>query len=321
MTDERPYLTPKKRAEYLVQRGYIEDDALSSDAEAFLAQTNFHYFLGYARNFRKLRREGQISGDDRIDRVIEMVRIDHEVSTRLFTALRTLEWRLRATLVDRHCELYAPHACFLHAQHYRVMDPKARPVQQVVREQILRSREPFVRGTFEAYETAHGRAWRDSPEKMTEADQLAAMETLPIWATVDGWTLGVLERVITETEPVRDGDADRWLWKEVASAFGVANTLFHTQLTSVIVLRNLVAHHSRLWMRPTASSPKRPKVYNNVSPEAEPKSMYVAWLALAAFLRPAGGDKDLLSDLDALIGLDPLYEQGVKQPLLSAAVV
>jgi len=321
MADERPYLTPQKRVDYLVERGYIEDDTLSTAAEAFLAQTNFHYFLGYARNFRKLRREGEISGDVRIDRVIEMVKIDHEVSTRLFTALRTLEWRLRAALVDRHCELYAARACFLHPGHYRVMDPQARPVNQVVREQILRSREPFVRGTFEEFEVTHGRVWRDNPEKMAEADQLAAMETLPIWATVDGWTLGVLERIITETEPTRDGDTDRWLWKEVASTFGVANAVFHTQLTSVIVLRNLVAHHSRLWMRPTASSPKRPKIYNKVSPEAEPKSMYVAWLALAAFLRPAGGDKDLLNDLDALIGRDPLYERGVKQPLLSAAVV
>ncbi|MCC4247483.1 Abi family protein [Microbacterium testaceum] len=313
-------MTPRQRVEYLVRRGYIEDETLSGEAESFLAQTNFHYFLGYARNFRKLRREGLIDGDDRIDRVIKMVEIDHEVSTRLFTALRTLEWRLRATLVDRHCDLYEPRACFLHSEHYRVMNPKARPIHQVVREQILRSREPFVRGTFEAFELAHGRVWQDSPENMDKADQLAAMETLPIWAAVDGWTLGALERIITETAPVHDGTTDRWLWKEVASAFGVANALFHTQLTSVIVTRNLVAHHSRLWMRPTASSPKRPKIYRNVSSDAEPKSMYVAWLALAAFLRPAGGDKHLLADLDALLSRDPLYERGVKRPLLSAAV-
>ncbi|MFN3949128.1 Abi family protein [Microbacterium sp.] len=320
MTDDRPYLSPTQRAEYLVRRGYIEDGALSDDAYTFLKRTNFHYFLGYARNFRKLRREGLIEGDDRIDRVIQMVRLDHEVSTRLFAALRTLEWRLRAALVDHHCELYTPTGCFLKPDHFLVMNSDSTPVDVILREQIVRSREPFVLGMFEVHEKAHGRPWRDTPKKMAAADQLAAMETLPIWAAVDGWTLGLLERMITETAPVRHEGEDQWLWKKVASTFSVANPLFQTQLTGLIVLRNLVAHHSRLWMRPTASSPKRPKVYEKMSRDADHKSMYVSWLTLASFLRADGGDKELLSDIDELMGRDSLYEMGVKRPLLSATV-
>lgn len=320
MDDDRPYLSPQQRAEYLVKRGYIEAGELSDDAHTFLKRTNFHYFLGYARNFRKLRREGLIDGDDRIDRVIQMVKLDHEVSTRLFTALRTLEWRLRAALVDHHCELYTPTGCFLKPNHFQVMNPESRPVDVILREQIIRSREPFVLGMFEAYEKANGRPWRDSPAKMAEVDQLAAMEKLPIWAAVDGWTLGLLERIITEAAPMQEAGEDRWLWKQVASTFSVSNQVFQTQLTSLIVLRNLVAHHSRLWMRPTAASPKKPKVYEKISRDADAKSMYVACLTLASFLRADGGDKELLADLDELIGRDPLYALGIKRPLASAAI-
>lgn len=321
MTEERPYLTPEKRVEYLVDREYIESGELSEEATSFLARTNFHYFLGYARNFRKLRREGLIDGDDRIDRVIRMVQLDHEISTRLFTALRTLEWRLRSALVDHHCQLYPPAGCFLKPEHFTVMDPDASPVDVILRDQIARSREPFVLGVFEQYETSNGRKWRDSPRKMTEANKLAAMQDLPIWAAVDGWTLGLLERIVTETRSVMIDEQERWLWKDVAGTFSVSNTMFHTQLGSVIVLRNLVAHHSRLWMRPTNVSPKKPKIYEKTLRDVDAKSMYVLWMTLASFLRSGGGDKELMADLDALIALDPLYELGVKHPLSSAEIV
>lgn len=320
MTDERPYLTPEQRADYLVRRGYIEAGELSDEAKSFLGRTNFHYFLGYARNFRKLRREGLIDGDDRIDRVIQMVQLDHEVSTRLFAALRTLEWRLRSALVDHHCQLYPPAGCFLKPDHFTVMNLEAQPVEIVLREQIARSREPFVLGVFEAYETANGRPWLESPRRMTDAHRLAAMQELPIWAAVDGWTLGLLGRVVTETKPAVVNEEQRWLWKDVAGTFSVSNQLFQTQLNSLIVLRNFVAHHSRLWMRPTTASPKKPKVYEKALRDADAKSMYVLWLTLASFLRAGGGDRALIDELDALIASDPLYELGVKRPLGSAAI-
>ena len=320
MSEARPYLTPIQRAEYLVDRGYIDSGELSDEATSFLGRTNFHYFLGYARNFRRLRRDGLIEGDDRIDRVIEMVRLDHEVSTRLFTGLRTLEWRLRSALVDHHCQLYPAAGCFLKPEHFTVMSADATPVEIVLREQIARSREPFVLGLFEKHETSNGRTWHDSPRKMTDANRLAAMQDLPIWAAVDGWTLGLLERVVSETKPAMIGNEPTYLWKNVASTFSVSNTMFQTQLSSVIVLRNLVAHHSRLWMRPTTVSPKKPKIYAKLLRDSDHKSMYVLWLTLASFLQSGGVDRALIDDLDALVARDPLYELGVKHPLGSADV-
>jgi abortive infection bacteriophage resistance protein len=196
---------------------------LSASAREFLSRTNFHYFLGYARNFRKLREQGMVESDESID----------------------------------------------------------------------------------------------SPAKMADSDRLDAMRKFPIWSVVDGWTFGALGRVITEAAP-RVSDPDHWLWKDIAASFEVANPIFQTQLSSVILLRNLVAHHSRLWMRPTTLTPKAPKLYQTRARACEPKSMYVAWLALASFLKAGGGDQDLLGDIDELVGKDPLYEIGVMRPLSSA---
>ena len=318
MSSERRFLTLDERAAYLVDRGYVDEHKLSDHARDFIARTNFHYFLGYARNFRKLRREGLVQGDDRIDRVIRMVEIDHDVSTRLFAAIRDVEWRLRAALVETHCALFPDRACFLEASHFQVMNTSSTPVHEILRNQISRSREPFVLGAFEKHAHDIGRTWTESPTCLTEDERMSAMRTLPIWSTVDGWTLGLLERVITETAPVENGN--RWLWKDVARGFEVSNQVFQTQLTSLIVLRNLVAHHSRLWMRPTAASPRRPKPFEKLLRDSDSKSMYVAWLTLAQFLRAGGGDQALIDDLDTLIGSDDLYEIGVKRPLRSAAL-
>ncbi len=54
--------------------------------------------------------------------------------------------------------------------------------------------------------------------------------------------------------------------------------------------------------------------------DSDSKSMYVGWLTLASFLAAGGGAKELIADLDALIGRDRLYELGVKRPLSSADV-
>src|SRR5690606_37365320 len=136
--------------------------------------------------------------------------------------------------------LYSPVNCFLDPEHFVVMDSQAPPIEVLLRAQIARSREPFVLGAFESYARGQGRAWHGSPTRMTEDERLAAMRSLPIWAVVDGWTIGLLGRVITETKPVDVDGQPRWLWKRVAADFSVSNSVFQTQLSSLVVLRNLV---------------------------------------------------------------------------------
>lgn len=311
----RPYLSLPQRHRYLIDRGYIEESTLSEGQASFLSRTNFHYFLGYARNFRKLRRERLVSGDDGLDRLIGLVQLDRDLSVLVFAAVRDLEWRLRASLVDEHCAIYPSVACFFDDGHFRTMSREARPLHEVLREQILRSREPFVLSTFETFEIGSRGVWSGSPELMPEAERNGAIRQLPIWSVVDGWTLGVLERVITETAPTA---ADDWLWKRVASNFGVSNQIFQSQLASLIVLRNLVAHHSRLWMRPSAAIPKLPKIYRQAGRDSQAKSMHVVILTLASFLRKDGLDRKFIADVDALLSTDALYAMGIRQPLAAA---
>jgi hypothetical protein len=306
-----PYLSLEERAQYLIDRGYAVDGVVTDGTREFLARTNFHYFLGYARNFRKLVAEGAVDGDTSLDRVVRLIRLDHRFSASLFQGIGELEWLLRASLVEAHCSMHPAASCFLDPGHFLAAHIDGRPTHEVVREQILRTREPYILEQFE--KVINGPATPAAISRLSEKEKDEVIRELPIWAVVDGWTMGVLARVIMGT--VSPAGSAAVMWKTVAQHFSVSNSIVDGQLTGLVVLRNQVAHHVRLWMRPTTSSAKLPKLFEKRGRDCDAKSMYVAVLALAAFLRRSGSDGPFLAEVDGLLAEDSLFERGIKRPV------
>jgi hypothetical protein len=244
--------------------------------------------------------------------VVKLVELDRELSTAIFHGIGQLEWLLRAALVEAHCGMHPARGCFLESTHYRVLDASSRPIHEVVREQSLRSREPYVVEQFEAA-VGHPLSSTDI-DRLPLQTQTGVLASLPIWTLVDSWTLGLIGRVIMASKSPA-GREDEFLWKNVAQLLGVSNAIFDTQLVGIGVFRNQVAHHVRLWMRPTTSSPKLPKIYERLGRNAQSKSMYVAALALASFLRRNGKDANFIDEVDAIVDRDPLFARGIRSPL------
>lgn len=71
-----PFLTVEERVQYLYDREYFAHGSVDDTHRARLAETNFHYFLGYARNYRALvgRRQFQVDRKhpDDVFRVIDL---------------------------------------------------------------------------------------------------------------------------------------------------------------------------------------------------------------------------------------------------------
>ena len=49
-----PFLTVEQRVDYLYDRNYFERGSVTDEHTRRLSGLNFHYFLGYARNYRAL---------------------------------------------------------------------------------------------------------------------------------------------------------------------------------------------------------------------------------------------------------------------------
>jgi abortive infection bacteriophage resistance protein len=318
VTTAVPYLTLEQRVEYLKSHNYVFTENVSDDVRAYLWRVNFHYFLGYARNFRRLVIDSRVQSDPSLDHVVRIIELDQRVAAHLFSGFQLLEWRLRSLLVEHHCALYPSLRVFLDAEHYVVDNLYGKPTHESVHDQIVRMREPYVLQRFDEYLRAKGTQAIPSIERAPLADQKAVLATLPIWSVVDGWSFGLLVRVILgarPTEAAQAVDSDRFLWKRIARDCGVANPIFHGQLEALIVLRNQVAHHGRIWMRPTTNSPKAPKVLGAKSRNCDRKSMYIAFLTLSSMLLGIPGGREFLDQLDDLINEDPTYALGIKAPL------
>lgn len=86
------------------------------------------------------------------------------------------------------------------------------------------------------------------------------------------------------------------------------------KLKAATVLRNLVAHHSRLWMRPCADSPKIPKAFPAaLRHKIHPKSQYGVFMAVAEMLGLSGAaeGKQFLGEVDAILNADDAFKHGI----------
>lgn len=291
-----PYLTLDDRLDYLARKNYLFGSVASAEDVEQMGRMNFHYFLGYARNYRMLAEQGAVPKDDALHHMLAIVDADRELAAIVFGALRQLEWRLRALFVEHHCSVFPSSGCYLDPKHYLVFDPTLPPVPDLLAKNISRSREPFV---------------------VEHLDRGQPAADLPVWAVVDTWSFSALSRVICEAGPgaALDGTEVR-LWKSVAGSLGVAVPTVMEKLKAATGLRNLVAHHSRLWMRPSTDSRKIPTVFpKSLIRSIHPKSQYGVFLAVAEMLGPRQGEDGhaFLTKVDAVLETDPSFKCGITQ--------
>lgn len=254
-----PFLDIDGRVQYLYDRDYFDRGTITEDHRQRLSRLNFHYFLGYARNYRTLIGRGKVgSGSKQPDQVFSLIERDHEVSELIYSGMRRAEWRLRSLAVKHYCDLFDSRGSFLNESQYQLTSEGSAGalISQIVG-QTLRYREPYVEDRVDqAAKALNCKRHRDySTDAKQECIQL--VKDLELWSIVDGLSLGTLSRFITECDS-REDTTNR-VWKQVAGDLGIANAVFPSNIMSLTVLRNIVSHHGRLWMRPAAQAPKTPK--------------------------------------------------------------
>lgn len=293
---------------YLVDHGYVDGSTITDAHRSRLAALNFHYFLGYAGNYRALADRGRIGlpAKDAAD-LFRLIDLDARLAGMVHDRLRAVEWRLRAMVVDLYCGKYGPTGFLDEGRYLRVsQDEPARAMVATILRDIYRHDEPYVGRALDA-------AWADRagkrPRKYRPGDHDLLLELageLPLWAVIDAFSLGTLGRFIMTC----DADAGAPLWRDLAGQLGVNARIFPTQIKAVTYLRNTVAHHSRLWMRTTRDGAKKPKRFAKRLRDVDSKSMYWAILALATFL-PAAEGRRFVAELDDFLDGEDLYRRGI----------
>ena len=313
MPEPPPYLSLDARVEYLVSNDYFAAESITEEHRARLARMNFHSFLGYARNYRKLRQDGHLEGvSGTPDDVFALIDLDHQVAAHAFSAIRAAELRLRATMVECYCEHHDPHRAFLDPGTYNAKsarDDGAALVAKLV-DGALRYGEPYVANHISA--AAKDAGLVPTPKRFdwgqSEA-HTALLSGLPLWALVDSMSLGTLGRLIETCKPIQDEPP---LWERIAGELSIHKSVFLTSLVSMSNTRNSIAHHARLWMNTTTNSPKRHKRFAKRLRGANNKSHYYALVNIAVFLE-GESQTSYLAELDRLTGGSQPYAVGIRE--------
>ena len=124
---------------------------------------------------------------------------------------------------------------------------------------------------------------------------------------VDSFSLGLLSRFITQYRP--DAQDPILFWKTIAHELEIPVPAFESNLKSLTVFRNRVAHHDRLWASTSPEAARKARLFAKRLRSSHPRSLHVAVLNLALFLGP-GEREECAREFENFIAQDELYYIG-----------
>ena len=231
----KPFKTYPQQVALLESRGM--DVGHHQTAEDHLRRVNYYRLSGYWYPFRQVR--GQARADEfypgtRLDDVIKLYRFDENLRAMTFAALAPIELTLRALIGH---ELGRIDVC----AH--------------LKPELLNSRANGP--SYQLWKDRYERALIDSREDFVDHHQSRYAGVLPVWVAVEILDWGPLTRLY--------GFAPRSAQDRVAEAFGLRAPQLESWLKSLNIVRNVCAHHGRLFNRVFALKPKLPAAQSHPS--------------------------------------------------------
>lgn len=225
----KAFKTYEEQIELLASRGMDVGDR--DWATKQLQHVNYYRLSGYWYSFRRKteeRREDVFYPGTTLQDVLSLYSFDETLRTATFACLTPIELTVRALLGH---ELGTIDGC----AHLKpeMLGPRA-------------SRGPTYRKWTERYE----KNLRESKEDFVEHHYEKYAGTLPVWAATEILDWGALTYLY--------GFSPRRIQDSVADVFGISAPQFESWMKSLNVVRNICAHHGRLFNKVYAIKPKLP---------------------------------------------------------------
>lgn len=301
----KPWLSLDEQVSRLSERGI--DVGSHDQATALLRAIGYYRLTGYLYPFRRSEQVAEATGHTRTRILSEYV-----AGTSLEDAARIIDFdrRLRLSVMDgverieiavrmqvgyvlghRSPFAHLDPASFTSSFTNAFEDAETGDRKRSKHEEWLRRVEERRDGSDEAF-VAHFREKHDGQ--------------MPIWALTEILELGHLARLYS--------GVNQWDAQEIAEAFGVpTKRLMASWLASLNYVRNVAAHHARLFNRKLQYAPARPAkgtvpVLDHLRDEHTSKSIHGVYNALAVIaylLRSIESDTDWCQRLVALVQTFP----------------
>jgi len=246
----KPAVTIADQVGILQARGLTITDPV--EAARSLDTISYYRLAGYWWPMQADKVNHVFKLGSRFDTVINLYNFDRELRLLVFDIIERIEISLRTRLIYIFSLAHSPwwfedHALFNNAGQHN---------QNLLRinDELDRSKDPFIKDHRARYTTDARRP--------------------PAWKTLEVLSLGLLSRLYGNLRSaVAETDA-------VAQRFQVFNqTYLHSWLQCITQVRNVCAHHSRLWNRNITVVPRRinkPPAHLAFAPPRQPNKLYTA---------------------------------------------
>lgn len=226
---EKPALDHTQLVARLIERGLTVPD--TARAVRYLRHIGYYRLSPYLIPFRRRTGEDDLRPGTTFDDVLELYVFDRQLRLLVLDALERIEVAVRAAVTDHMSTTYDDPFWYVDRRHFRDGKKHAQLVTMVrdaVERHLARAAEPAADGLVHASALEHYLTKYGKPELP------------PSWVVIETLTIGQLERLVANLEHRRDRSS-------VASALGLPEPLLVSWLRTYVRVRNVCAHHGRLW--------------------------------------------------------------------------
>ncbi|MFB2584539.1 Abi family protein [Herbiconiux liukaitaii] len=278
---EKPARTVEDQARSLIADGLV---ASAADVAALLQRMSYYRFSGYAWPFRN-EATGRFLAGTSVGDIATVIAFDEQLRQIVWPAIEVVEVRLRRAFADETSLVIGPMG-YADAAHAHSPAAHARDLRKLA-EALAESDEAFVAHFFDRY-----------------SDPVP-----PVWMATEVMTLGLLSRWY-------DNLGSDSLRKSIAGHFALPMPVLRSYLRQLTVIRNICAHHSRLWNRRLSVTIKdilgKPVELAEATAGSDPHRIF-RWLSITVYIldriRPGHSYKDdlrahLLANWELAIQMD-----------------
>ena len=254
----KPPRNPDYLIKILIDRGLTIDETEEIEIKSYIRKIGYFRLSGY---FGPLQSEkDKFKDSTHFHDIIRLYRFDKELKFLTFKALERVEIQLRALLTDTYS---IAHTSFWYADK-ELFEEKMEKV--TISKCFLEDGELIERNTqidISLYDalineiSTSVRKTEHSEFMRKFIDKYSADSPIPSWMIMESISFGKLSRLYALLKPSEEK-------KFIANQFGAVTTDYLVSwLHALVVLRNICAHHSRLWNRKIGKDIKMPTRKSN----------------------------------------------------------
>jgi abortive infection bacteriophage resistance protein len=244
MEFNKPPISIPEQVALLQRRGLVVTN--TNQAISYLSNINYYRLRAYTYPFQNnTLLEQPFIADITFDDIIQLYVFDRKLRIFVFDAIEKIEIALRSQMIYHESILEGSH-WYLKSDLYRDANRYQSDIEHLKKE-IDRSSEIFL-----------------SHYKNTYTEPVEP----PVWMAFEVAAMGTLSKIYSN---LKNGSAKR----DIANHFGLSHNVLQNWLQHISIIRNICAHHGRLWNRPlshTLMIPNNPQDAwlvnsNTVSPQ------------------------------------------------------